>query len=565
MFYLPQDSADFPLLTCYQPNFANNQASQRNAGKFKPVDAPPKKSPNRFVDLAFSSLLVILIFQKIPWVFRTYDSNWDLLNYHLTNASKVRDNFLHPSGIQSFLNPLLDRILFPIHTELPVIWNVLVLSLIFPTIVVIIRKLYLPLFLPKNKYPWTVSIATCSSSLALSEFGNTMGDLLLTAPILIGVYLFLDGVSERKQKKILSSGFILGAVIGLKISFGYLTIGIFFALAYNTIKVRSIIGISQFLVGSGAGFLITYASHGVNLYKDFNNPVFPFFNKFFQSEFYPNTNFKDDRFGLNSIESWINFVVNYARGVNAGISEIPLRDIRYLIIVMLFALAFGLKISSQKNHIDFLRKRISNLRKPLRETIHVNHLLSVFLVFTLLSWGALFGIGRYLIPFDIVLGMATFMVASQIFGKRQHAYPILLSLILVTTASTGNWGRSPIVTWHTPSFEVESIETSFADRNAFIFIDQPLSFMAILIKNQENSIWLSPAFNEHDLENQNAIIGSLPIVTVKFTSDPVTDPEFFRKYKILRLIKCEGVRSGIQSNFVPNVVELCQYERLSEN
>jgi len=133
-----------------------------------------------------------------------------------------------------------------------------------------------------------VAMAFCSG-LVLSVFDTTANDLLAAVPLVWALALAMEPMSTRHTKwlhptrAVVLSGVMAGIAVACKLSNGPLVLvlpGIWFWANTGTAATR----LRQVALGGlavGASFLLTYGYWGAQLWGQFGNPVYPFYDPLF--------------------------------------------------------------------------------------------------------------------------------------------------------------------------------------------------------------------------------------------------------------------------------------------
>jgi hypothetical protein len=346
-------------------------------------------------DLALSISILVITFSRNAWRLTGTDYNWDLLNYHLNNATNTQPLVLHPAGIQSFLSPLLDKILLPLHTVIPQPYSTIMMLLPVISNFIIVRYLFLrTFFVDKLKFPNSTALVSISPAMALSQINNSMGDLILTPIALLVIFYLVKGVAKRHNTSLYLSGILLGFLFGLKLSFAYLIFPLGVIIVSFLLVKR--ISFQKFFIWC-VFVLVTFAAlagpHAIKLNKEFGNPVFPFFNAFFRSPNFDYVNFRDDRFGFRSPLDYFYVPFKIAVGDYGGTAELVFRDIRMLLLCFSLSLGVLVVVFQIFRHGHELRKKSSFFEL---------FVLGLFLLLTYITWAEYLGIQRYIIPIEIM-------------------------------------------------------------------------------------------------------------------------------------------------------------------
>jgi len=413
------------------------------------------------------------------------DANWDLKNYHFYNAyalfSGRMDYDIAPGQQQTYLNPALDLLPFLLIQHVPPrvfgivmgAWHGLNLWLLF----LIGRELLSRISFPKPAL-WAAICALVGvrGAVAASEVGTTFHDLTLSVFILGAVYLYLrawpnfkPGTTSISLQTLAWSGFLLGLATGLKLTFALYAIGMGMAILVVQIgMLKRFHGIVPFGLAALAGLLLTAGPWMWFLWKHYGNPLFPFYNAFFQSPFFPFINTADERFLPKSVWEAISFPFRFTLREHAG-NEVPFRDFRILILSISTLLASGYIL------ISSLVRRSSSHKESSKPDLSIIWLL-VFLWVTYIVLLKLFGVYRYLICVELLSPIALVALLGSL-TKNRIAQAILLTcmLFLIFNTKAMSWNRSP---WSTEFFGVRPPPFQLNEKAVvLISSDNPLAYV----------------------------------------------------------------------------------------
>lgn len=242
------------------------------------------------------------------------DRSTDVYNYHIYNPWAFLNNRigfdLLPADIQSYFNPLLDIpyfLMIKYFNNHPMIITFL-WGFSYALFLFMIYKISALIFKNYCKLGTTiVSIMIASGTvMVVRHIGWLSPDILIGDFALIALYLILKSFGKDYHPKLIFiAGLIAGVATGLKytaVIFAIpllVTFLIFFKKFTNTKKSFLLL-----FAGMVTGFLITDGFWMFILYKEFHNPLFPYFNWLFHSDYInmPNVFTSDFSQGLNNIQ-----------------------------------------------------------------------------------------------------------------------------------------------------------------------------------------------------------------------------------------------------------------------
>jgi len=483
--------------------------------------------------------------------FLGHDFNWDLLNYHLTNVTLKQELALHPSGIQSYFPSTLDQLILPIHTFIPSPISGILMLVPYVLDYLILRNLFIrKIFEDQISLPKTLVVVSLSSSTALSQMNNSMGDMLVSPFVLFGLGLALLGIKNHNARFIVLSALPLGIAMGLKSTHIYVLFSLFIILLYLLFTKR--IKILTLLIWSLINSLIFVAisfRHSLQLLKETGNPVFPFMNGLFRSPSYPEVNFRDNRFGLHSFADFLITPIRLASGNPAGTSELKFQDFRLLL--MLFSLVLLLALAL-----------IKSLRSKEKELGSI-YCLGIFIFLAYISWGYLFGISRYFLSIEMLIPLFACGVILHL-GLSNHnrkyiGILIVLAISLITTNKTTsvNWGYDGDRTSDI-AFEKAIYPLNLDNYSAILLADAPLAFISYQIKSPADTLYFSPAFTSYNLKNQLKIISGRTIYTLSYNAETSFLNSKLSQYDRYSSSSCQTINLDFENFLTPSVVYLCE-------
>lgn len=408
------------------------------------------------------------------------DYNFDLLNYHYY----VGHAFLHdrlardivPAGIQSYQPPMLHVFHYLGIALLP--------PRVFGFLLGALQGLNLPLVfllalrvLPPDA-PHARAVALAGAFLggigpnAVSMLGCSFGDNLLTLPALAALLLVLGGsepvTEDRRTRRLalVAAGVLAGVASGLKLTMGAYHLALLgVVLAGPGARARRAAAVALFLLGSVVGFLPTGGLWALRLYREFGNPLFPFANGLFQSDFFASQSFGSEFYVTRSLGDLVRPGVDAALGRHERLQEIPLRDLRLL--VLLAAGALGLAIAGLR---ALGRLRSVAAASP---TAAGKAVLGYWCAGYLL-WAVLFPYYRYLTLLEIAAPLALLALMTGLVPARRLVHAVaLLALLLAVTTRAGSWGRRA---WEKTWLEMDVPPLGLQRGSLVLLVGQPISF-----------------------------------------------------------------------------------------
>ena len=370
------------------------------------------------------------------------DANWDFKNYHYYNAYSVLNNRMDydiaPAQVQSFYNPAPDIIPYLLVRSFPPYifslamgaWQGLNIWLLF----LVGRELLIRLRFP-NPTIWAIicSIVGATGSLSLSEVGTTLNDLTQSVFLLTSVLFYLKADLSRQQsmrERMLyyfsASGFMLGLVAGLKLTFVLYLIGMGLAMfVVQFVILREYKAFLLFLLAAGGAFMLAAGPWMWVLWEHYGSPLFPYYNAIFNSPYAVSSNMADARFFPKNIEQALIFPLGFNLKDHFGM-EIGFMDYRILalyvtlIVTGIYTIIYNTVTLSQnkKDSAIFNTKDYSIVW------------LVIFISTSYILWLKMFAIYRYLNPIELLSPIAIACISS-VFNQYEKALQTVLATVFI--------------------------------------------------------------------------------------------------------------------------------------
>ena len=401
---------------------------------------------------------------------RGQDANFDLANYHfyngyfITNGRFMQD--MAAAGAHSFLNPTADILVYLSITYLPFplsAWVFLLIQLAcIPAIVLLAKEVAGGLGYQRAFVPVIPAIVlSLLAPLWWSELGTSFIESW-TAPLIIyGVYFLFSARkgADLSMTRIAIAGVLFGLSVGLKWTNGLFCVSGFLMLAallYRSEFRVSLLAVFYFLAGCGVGFLPT-AWWNWYLWSEWGSPVFPFYNAIFKSEFFYFVNWNNRRWHFTSFREFLAFIVQAAWGTTRT-AQITFADARFLFVTMLVPVAI--------------------LCKP---AMRMNRQLMAFLLFmasSLLLWVLMFSIQRYLVPFELLLGVLVWILVVRIVERDWLRKAVMIGLCVCAALliKVPDWGHVPMAMGGKNPFSIEN-EDICATPARYIVVGYTISYL----------------------------------------------------------------------------------------
>ena len=146
------------------------------------------------------------------------------------------------------------------------------------------------------------------------------------------------------------------------------------------------------------------------------NPIFPYYNTIFKSDYFPNINYKDSRWGPTSLKQIVFWPVYLAFKPFYRQSEIP-QQFNLLLQIGVLEIFFTII----NLFIVFVKKRIK---------FKIRDFIVIFFIFSSVFWALSTGYSRYFMFGFILLGILAFCLLVDIVNNK---FPIFRKCAIITT------------------------------------------------------------------------------------------------------------------------------------
>lgn len=366
------------------------------------------------------------------------DTSWDVRNYHYYSGFA----FLHkplnydfaPAQIQSFFNPLLHVLSYLLLAYLPSMAAAALLGAVqgvnFYLLFRIARTLLWD-WSPASRFwlSFCSAAAGCCGAAFIAELGTTFGDSIISIPVLAGLLMLLrrfqpDANAGRPSSHTFGiAGAVFGVAFGLKLTTSIYVAAIILALLlFGPASSRRIRAGLLFIVWMALGFAAAYGLWGWNLYSEYGNPVFPYWNAVFRSPYYDLQNVTDARFLPRTWRQTLFYPFFFIHR-NRLVGEIEFRDARLALCYLAIA-ALG---------IAGLLRRSKRPRRPGGETSLGTQssglpFLALFFAASYAVWQLQFSIYRYLVVLEMLAPILMASVLARLFARKSTVIALSLTL-----------------------------------------------------------------------------------------------------------------------------------------
>ncbi len=471
--------------------------------------------------------------------------DYDLLNYHYYNAYSFLNHRLNfdygLANIQGYFNPLPDLPLYFLITHVKPLWAGFIMGAFHGIIFwVVFAIAYHILSELKPTHRLVLSVAAAATGFLgpvnISETGACMNDNTVGIFALLSVLFTLksippeDAPAPLKKNMLIYSGVFMGVAGGLKLTALVYAVGAFLAfIVFSFGWKEKIKALALWTAAAAAGFILVAGYWTFVIWRKFQNPFFPYFNKIFHSPYCKAYNFRDLRFFPKVLSKWL-FLPFYFLNGAAGTSERSFRDMRLALVFVFGAAAlvfYAYRMFAGKPGRMNGPAAIGNDRR---------YLLGFF-VFSYVVWEKMFCIYRYAVPVEVISPVILTILVFFLFRREKVRVYLLLALFAAAVffAQPPNWGR---VAWSDSFFNVRVPEIKNPDNTIIIMPFQPREIPSYLapffpkgVRFLRLESWLTkPGDGSKLQEEMTKILNNHSGPEYLLTRDPGTDNELLKRY-----------------------------------
>ena len=200
---------------------------------------------------------------------------------------------------------------------------------------------------------------------------------------------------------------------------------------------------AAYALGGTLGALATGGAWGYALWREYGNPMFPFYNAIFKSPFHAIDNFSNVAFISSSpVVAVAKYPILWSLGLYPT-SEVPFRDARFAVMFALLPIALL---------VTGYRWWKRNEEKPDERF----WFLAAFITISYVTWLWQFGIQRYAFPIELLTALAISM-SLQTIVRRQVCAAVAVAAVIMVWTRAPDFGRVP---YGPDWFRVEALPTS---------------------------------------------------------------------------------------------------------
>ena len=260
-------------------------------------------------------------------------------------------------------------------------------------------------------------------TLYLAEVGSSFTNWSSLFLYIFSLHYLLKFSKELKRNNLILSGFFIGLAISFKFTNTLLVIGLFTSLIVIVQFCLRREYLRSYLTFAGSTALGTFPNwiHWFKTWDLTGNPVFPFYNALFRSKYYPEINFRDNRWKFDSLgDLWSFFGGLWGPPWNLELNAFDPR-----VPIFMFCLIWFIFLSKKRH--------LFTVKSP-----HFHLVLQIVVGSTL--WAINLNYGRYFIPLEALMGFAIPILSAQILALTvQRVFLNVIILISLVFNFVPQW------------------------------------------------------------------------------------------------------------------------------
>ena len=323
-----------------------------------------------------------------------------------------------------------------------------------------------------------LTLVAVLGAINLAEIGTSYGDNILSLPVLAALWLIVH-FRQRLSASVRSgwpvaaaAGLLAGSALGLKQPFAVYSVGLCLAFFGLNAPFRRCLGLA-FIFGLGvlAGTALTSGFWLLEMWRRFQNPLFPYFNEFFKSPWGAIGSYRDERYIPKHLAMWLLFPFWFNFDPNQ-VGEVAFRDLRF---PLLYVLLLALSVFALMKLVGKPRGAGAHSGDPDARTM--TGFFLIFMVVSFVLWMKLFSVYRYAVVCEFMAPLSIYLVLGAVLRnpQRQRRAALAGMVLLLVTLDPGHWGRRP---WSSDYFD-PNLPALASQSNSIVLVTghDPIAYM----------------------------------------------------------------------------------------
>ncbi len=414
------------------------------------------------------------------------DTSWDFRNYHWYGPYALFNDRLAVdvavAHLASWYNPYLDVPFYLLATTLPA-WAALAClgavhgANVVPLYLLARHSLKVP---EASLWAGAIAILGLTGAQTLTEMGTTYYDNVMSLFALTGLCILVvkrealrEGPLCKAAFIALVAGFVTGCAGGLKLPAMPYCVGFAAALlalggSWKHIAVRMLAG----GIGGVAGVLLFAAPWMFSVYQQTGNPLFPYFNGYWQSPLALPEHYRDLRFvpGYRPVWQQLLFPILFSLDWHVA-GDLGFQDIR-VAVAYIAVIAVALVWVMRKRNTDSLT--FDSAALPILAFATVSYV----------AWLRIFAIYRYIVALEMLAPLVITTAVGLMPGRRRTRLMALglIAFAVLVTSRSDFLERAPV---DDPYIQVALPPIPRPDRTLVVMTgDAPMGFIATQLPPQ---------------------------------------------------------------------------------
>lgn len=371
-------------------------------------------------------LLLLLVCGGVLSSCLKYEVLWDFANYHYYNPWAFFNNRVNydvaVAGFNAFFNPLPDVPLYWLikyFNDFP-LFIYFVQGMWFGALAFVYLKIIVLFFdtdtLKGKIFSLFAFFVGLTSWACFMQIGTSTNEISLAFGVFGALYILLKQFClSQSSWGFIISGFLLGSVCGLKLTNVTYCIasGISLLLLYRNLQ-KPLLYILLFSLFGIIGFLLTNGFWMIEMWEHFQNPLFPFANEIFKSDFMENLNLYDHTYVPRTLLQKLYFPFDFEH--SEGGTFIADFRLAIIYIILIFYLLYWLM--KKMKGINIFSQADPKMR-----------FIIVWLITAYVFWMSVFSIYRYAVPIFLLISLLIVKAIEKLFPQKTFGQILYFSML----------------------------------------------------------------------------------------------------------------------------------------